>query len=99
MTSNDELGSLVQSFVDMTDKVSEAQQDARQSQRQSEREQAYLRAVLGRLSSGVITLDKNQMVRAVNVAASQVLGLNVDETVGKTLSQLNDELPEIQVFF
>jgi nitrogen fixation/metabolism regulation signal transduction histidine kinase len=92
------LGSLVQSFVDMTDKVSDAQRDAKKSQNQAEREQAYLRAVLGRLSSGVITLDKNQMVRAVNVAASQVLELNMDAAIGKTLSQLKDEVPEIQTF-
>lgn len=98
VTSNDELGSLVQSFVDMTDKVSDAQRDAKKSQHQAEREQAYLRAVLGRLSSGVITLDKHQIVRAVNVAASQVLGLNMDMATGKTLSQLKDETPEIQTF-
>lgn len=98
ITRNDELGSLVQSFVDMTDKVSDAQRDAVRSQHQAEREQAYLRAVLGRLSSGVITLDKNQMVRAVNVAASQVLGINMDMAIGKTLSQLENETPEIQAF-
>lgn len=98
ITRNDELGSLVQSFVDMTDKVSDAQRDAVRSQHQAEREQAYLRAVLGRLSSGVITLDKNQMVRAVNVAASQVLGINMDMAIGKTLSQLENEAPEIQAF-
>lgn len=98
ITRNDELGTLVQSFVDMTDKVSDAQSDAKKSQHQAEREQAYLRAVLGRLSSGVITLDKNQMVRAVNVAASQALGINLDETIGKTLSELEGDMPDIQTF-
>jgi len=98
ITSNDELGTLVQSFVDMTDKVSDAQRVARRSQYQAEREQAYLRAVLGRLSSGVITLDKNQVVRALNATASQVLHLSLDEAMGKTLAQLQDEVPEIQTF-
>lgn len=98
ITRNDELGMLVQSFVDMTDKVSDAQRDAKRSQHQAEREQAYLRAVLGRLSSGVITLDKNQIVRAVNAAASQVLGLDMDAAIGKTLAQLENEIPEIDGF-
>ncbi len=98
ITRNDELGALVQSFVDMTDKVSEAQQDARRSQHQAEREQAYLRAVLGRLSSGVITLDKNQVVRAVNAAASQILELDMDTAMGKTLAQLEKETPEMKTF-
>jgi nitrogen fixation/metabolism regulation signal transduction histidine kinase len=98
ITRSDELGMLVQSFVDMTDKVSDAQRDAKRSQHQAEREQAYLRAVLGRLSSGVITLDKNQIVRAVNAAASQVLGLDMDAAIGKTLAQLENEIPEIDAF-
>lgn len=38
------------------------------------------------------------MVRAVNVAASQVLGLNMDVAIGKTLSQLKDVTPEIKIF-
>ena len=97
-SSNDELGTLVQSFVDMTDKVSDAQRVARRSQYLAEREQGYLRAVLGRLSSGVITLDKNQVVRALNATASQVLNLSLDEAIGKTLAQLQDELPEILTF-
>lgn len=98
ITRSDELGMLVQSFVDMTDKVSDAQRDAKRSQHQAEREQAYLRAVLGRLSSGVITLDKNQIVRAVNAAASQVLGLDMDAAIGRTLDQLENESPEIHGF-
>jgi two-component system, NtrC family, nitrogen regulation sensor histidine kinase NtrY len=98
VTSTDELGMLVQSFVDMTDKVSEAQRDAQESQHRAEREQNYLRAVLGRLSSGVITLDKDQRVRAVNAAASHILELDVDAAMGNSLAQIESETPELQTF-
>lgn len=98
ITRNDELGALVESFVDMTNKVADAQRYARRSQYHAEREQAYLRAVLGRLSSGVITLDKNQVVRAVNTAASQILGVNMDAATGKTLVQLGSKTPEVKTF-
>ena len=97
-TSGDELGALVESFVDMTNKISSAQDEAKRSQHQAQRERAYLGAVLGRLSSGVITLDKNQTVRAVNTAASQILEINADAVKGKHLDQLEKENPETKAF-
>jgi len=98
VTSTDELGALVQSFVDMTTKVSDAQKEAQRSQHRAEREQNYLRAVLGRLSSGVITLDKNQRVRAVNAAASQILELDIDSAMGSNLTQMEADVPELKTF-
>ncbi|HEY5604132.1 MAG TPA: ATP-binding protein [Gammaproteobacteria bacterium] len=86
ITSNDELGSLVQSFIDMTGKISLARDEAERSKEQVERERAYLRAVLGRLSSGVITLDGDLQVRVANSAASQILGIDIDRAVGKPLN-------------
>jgi len=98
ITRTDELGALVQSFMDMTNKVSEAQRDAQKSQHRAEREQNYLRAVLGRLSSGVITLDKNQRMRAVNAAASHILELDMDAAMGNSLAQIERDAPELKTF-
>jgi nitrogen fixation/metabolism regulation signal transduction histidine kinase len=94
----DELGSLVDSFVDMTDKISVAQKEAKRSQYQAERERTYLSAVLGRLSSGVITLDRYKTVRAVNAAANHILGVDMDAARGLSLEQLEQKAPEIQAF-
>ncbi|MCF6254948.1 MAG: ATP-binding protein [Gammaproteobacteria bacterium] len=96
--TTDELGALVQSFMDMTNKVSEAQRDAQKSQHRAEREQNYLRAVLGRLSSGVITLDKNQRMRAVNAAANHILEQDMDSAMGKSLEQIEHDAPELKTF-
>jgi len=85
VTSNDELGSLVQSFTDMTTSISMARDQALRSQQQVEQERAYLRAVLGRLSSGVITLDKELRIRVANSAASQILQIDMDRTIGSRL--------------
>lgn len=98
ITQGDELNSLVESFVDMTNKVSAAQNDARRSQHQAERERAYVGAVLGRLSSGVITLDKNKTVRAVNTAASQILELDMDVFKYSSLNKLEKKHPELKSF-
>ena len=98
ITQGDELNSLVESFVDMTNKVSAAQDDARKSQHQAERERAYVGAVLGRLSSGVITLDKNKTVRAVNAAASQILELDMDAFKHCSLKEMEEKQPELKSF-
>ena len=79
------VGSLVQSFSDMTNKISMARDEAELSKEQAERERAYLRAVLGRLSSGVITLDREMNVRVANSAASQILEIDMDRTIGSHL--------------
>lgn len=98
ITRNDELGSLVQSFRDMTGKVSQAQAEVKRTQHEAERERAYLRAVLGRLSSGVITLDRHHTLRAVNVAAGQILGVDLQHATGHGLLQLEKDFPQLADF-
>ena len=88
VTSGDELGSLVQSFSEMTNKISLARDEANKSKEQVERERVYLKAVLGRLSSGVITLDEELTIRVANEAASQILEIDMDRAVGVRLKAL-----------
>ena len=59
LPGKDELGFLVRSFNEMTQKISLAQDSARVSQQQAETQHRYLETVLSNLSSGVITLDIN----------------------------------------
>lgn len=69
----DELGFLVQSFNEMTVRVDQARQAAELSQTVAEGQRSYLQAVLGNLSSGVLTIDANKNVRTVNEAATVLL--------------------------
>ncbi|MFQ5487805.1 MAG: ATP-binding protein [Gammaproteobacteria bacterium] len=86
--SGDELGFLVKSFNDMTEKIARARDEVKHSQRQAESERAYLRAVLGRLSSGVLTLDRHNVIRTANAAASHILGLELKDFVGRPLTEI-----------
>jgi len=54
-SKNDELGFLVQSFNYMTLQLEQSRDNADKSQREVESQRAYLQAVLGQISSGVIT--------------------------------------------
>jgi len=89
--SNDELGFLVQSFNDMTRRIAQSRDEVESSQLQAERERAYLRAVLGRLSSGVITMDRHHTIRTANASSGQVLGVELKDFVGQALEQLIQE--------
>ena len=91
LTSNDELGVLVQSFNEMTKKIAQSRDDAAYSQQRAERQKAYLEAVLGRLSSGVLVLDQQQVIRTVNKTASQVFGFELAEGVGKSIHEFSQD--------
>jgi len=84
-SKNDELGFLVQSFNYMTLQLEQSRKNAEQSQRQVERQRARLQAVLGQISSGVITLDDENRVRTSNPAAVTILGSALLEMRGELL--------------
>ncbi len=97
LTSYDEFGSLVNSFNDMTRKIAQARDDVSRSQQQIERERAYLGAVLGGLTSGVLTLDHRYKVRTVNTTARQILEIDFEPLMGKQialLGKLNEHLQD-----
>ena len=78
-SGRDELGYLVNSFNEMTDKIEGARASATSSQRQVEEQRSYLELVLSRISSGVITLDEDQNVRTCNESAAQILKVSQQE--------------------
>jgi PAS domain S-box-containing protein len=97
-STNDELGSLVKSFADMTQRLASARDQAARSQQQVERERSYLRAVLGRLSSGVLTLDHERKLRVANSAANQILEVDLEKSLGKNLSSVAQSADNLHDF-
>ena len=95
---NDELGFLVSSFNDMSQRVAQVRDAARQSQDLVESQRAYLETVLGRLSSGVLALAPDGSLRTFNQAASAILGVPLAEGVGLPLSALASRHPEFGPF-
>jgi len=85
-SKNDELGFLVQSFNYMTLQLEQSRKSAEQSQGQVERQRARLQAVLGQISSGVVTLDANNNVLTSNPAATSILGSELVQMRGRPLA-------------
>ncbi|MDR9414070.1 MAG: ATP-binding protein [Spiribacter sp.] len=95
---NDELGSLVRSFNDMSRRVAEVRDAARHSQALVESQRAYLETVLGRLSSGVLALAPDGTLRTYNEAASAILSVPLAEGVNKPLADLAERYPDFRPF-
>lgn len=98
LPGRDELGFLVRSFNEMTYKIAQSQQAAYHSRRQAEEQRAYLEAVLGRLSSGVLTLDGEGVLHTVNAAAGQILGAELTDVLGQPLKELPGRHPALDQF-
>ncbi len=87
-SKNDELGFLVQSFNYMTLQLEQSRDNAERSQQQVESQRAYLQAVLGQISSGVLTLDADNRVRTSNQAAVEILGPELSDLTGSLTGSL-----------
>lgn len=98
LPGKDELGFLVRSFNEMTQKISLAQENARVSQQQAEAQHSYLETVLGNLSSGVITLDTHNFLQTTNHAANQILNASLTPFMGHFLDDAIEQNPHLQQF-
>jgi PAS domain S-box-containing protein len=96
--ARDEIGFLVHSFNDMTQRLARASEDARQSQQQVERERRKLEVILARLSTGVVSLEPDLRIRTANHAASAILGVNLETHVGESIVKLAEREPLLGQF-
>ncbi len=98
VSGGDELGILVKSFNDMTRRIHRAQTQTKHSQREAEVQRTYLETVLTHLSSGVLSFDPRARLRTYNTSAEQILGLNLEPGVGRTLKWILDSQPHLAPF-
>ncbi|MCL5669196.1 MAG: ATP-binding protein, partial [Gammaproteobacteria bacterium] len=98
LQSKDELGFLVVSFNDMTQKIEQARDALNLSQQRAEGQRAYLQALLQHLSSGVLTLDHQQRLRTANATASELLGATLDAHAGTPLDAIAERHPHLGAF-
>ena len=95
VTDENDFSLLVRSFNTMTTRLSNAQKESIQSQQQMQRQHDYLNIVLDNLTSGVITLDDDFVIRRINRSAEQVFLLPLMKYRGesfKTLCAENEDL-------
>src|SRR4051812_35660112 len=98
LPSRDEMGFLVHSFNDMTKRLRRAREETMRSQLAVERERERLSIILARLSTGVISVGRDLVLRSANQAASNILGASLEQAVGLPLAALAADNPRYARF-
>ncbi len=98
VSDRDDFSLLARSFNTMTRRLSNVQEEREQARRQLQQEHDYLNVVLEHLSSGVVTLDEDMVIRRVNSAASQILRYPLQQHVGLSLSKVCGDVEDLQLF-
>lgn len=98
MPARDEMGFLVHSFNDMMTRLAGARELARQSQQAVESQRAYLAVILGRLSTGVVSLERDWRIKTANEAAGAILGVDLEGAIGRPLAEVAENRPLLQQF-
>jgi len=93
--AQDDLGFLVESFNDMTNRIAQARDETRKVGVEVENQRAYLETILGNLTAGVISFDETFKIRTANQAAYRIFRVHVNQFVGKTLMELVETYVEL----
>lgn len=97
-SGHDEIGFLVRSFNQMIQRLTQARNATRHGHRMLEQQTSYLTTVLGSLSSGVVTIDNEKILRTANVASSKILGMNLQQKLESPLITLAKQNQNLNAF-
>lgn len=105
---DDDFGTLIHSFNDMIQKISQARNEIKIGHQQTEVQKLYLQAIIQNLSSGVLTFDMNRRLRTSNDAAATILDTPLSRHISRKFddiivqeenSHLKDLFEQIQPLF
>ncbi len=96
--SRDEIGFLISSFNDMTQRLAAARREASLSQALVEAERASLEVILARLSTGVVAVDSDLTIRTANQASGAILNVDLENRIGESLVDVAQNEPLLGQF-
>ena len=96
--TRDEIGFLISSFNDMTQRLASARREASLSQALVESERANLEVILARLSTGVLALESDMRIRTANQASGAILNVNLEDHIGESLADVAAGRPLLEQF-
>ncbi len=94
--SDDELGLLVQSFNSMSSQIATSSALAHRAQSEAENQKAYLENVLSHLTSGVISIDQDFLIRLNNDSTQKILHLGKVNLINRNIDYLGMKNPTLQ---
>lgn len=93
--AQDDLGFLVESFNEMTQRIARARDETRLAGVEVENQRAYLETILANLTAGVISFDADHRIRTANQAAYKIFHIETDQFIGQTLLELAEHYCEL----
>lgn len=94
-TSEDEFGTLVDSFNRMTQdlkasnsQIEKAHDELRKSNIEIEQRRRYMEIVLRDVGAGVISIDTDGRIRTINKSAEKILGIRAESVLGKKYDEI-----------
>ncbi len=96
--TRDEIGFLISSFNDMTQRLATARREASLNQALVEAERTNLEVILARLSTGVVALDSDLRIRTANQASGAILNVDLENRVGEFLPDVARDEPLLEQF-
>ena len=89
---DDELASLSRAFNRMTYQIESQQRELREANRQLDERRRFTETVLTGVSAGVIGLDRSGRVNLPNRSASSLLGVDLEQAIGRDLAEVAPEM-------
>ena len=96
--AKDEIGFLINSFNDMTQRLATARRETSLSQALVEAERTNLEVILARLSTGVVALDSDLRIRTANQASGAILNVDLENRAGEVLTEIAKNEPLLEQF-
>ncbi|MBX3428951.1 MAG: PAS domain-containing sensor histidine kinase [Hyphomonadaceae bacterium] len=91
----DEVDALASAFNRMTAQLETQRRDLVTAQEDADNRRSFIEAVLGGVSAGVVGLDANGRISALNRSAVHLLGLDSGDLIGRRLIDLAPEFAEL----
>lgn len=88
VNATDEIGTLVDSFNDMTTDLASSKDALMRSNVEADRRRAYMEAVVDTIASGVLSIDTRGIVTRFNHSAERILGVGADAVLGSSASDV-----------
>lgn len=93
--TDDELGLLVKSFNSMSTQIATSSALAHRAQSEAENQRAYLESVMSHLTSGVISIDNDFLIRLSNESTHKILHLGKRSLINQNIDYLAMKNPTL----
>jgi len=90
-----EVGSLARAFNTMTGELGSQRNELLETNRELDNRTRFIEAVLGGVSAGIIGMDSHGAVTLLNLSACNLLSVEADALIGKTLGEAVPEMAKL----